>query len=87
MDDPTHVLDEISNWVEQGTKLLIFEYLRPKNPKMQFIIKFVNPITTKLFGVNLERRPTHYFFGEQWKIIRRLDIVKDFIIVIEATKT
>ncbi|OLS20398.1 MAG: Ubiquinone/menaquinone biosynthesis C-methyltransferase UbiE [Candidatus Heimdallarchaeota archaeon LC_2] len=87
MDNPTQVLTELSKWVEEGTKLLIFEYIRPSNTKMQYIVNMVNPLTTKLFGVNFDRKPTHQYFDDKWRIIRRTDIVKDFIIVIEAVRT
>ena len=87
MPDPKLVFDELDKWVEKGTKLLIFEYVRPTNGKAQSIVKFINPMTTKLFGVNFNRKPTHNYFENNWKIINRSDIVKDLIIVIEAIKT
>lgn len=87
MSDPAPVFDELTNWVNKGTKLLIFEYIRPKKPKMQSIINSINPVTKSFFGVNFNRSPTHEYFNGDWKIVKRTDIVNDFIIVIEAVKT
>jgi ubiquinone/menaquinone biosynthesis C-methylase UbiE len=87
MSDPTPVLDEMTKWVNKGTKLLIFEYIKAKNPKFQSLINYINPITKSLFGVNFNRSPTHEYFNGEWEIVKRTDIVNDFIIVIEAVKT
>ena len=87
MINPKPILQELDKWVDKGTKLLIFEYVRPNNGKSQSLIKFLNPLTTKFFGVNFNRKPTHDYLENNWKIIKRTDVVKDFIIVIEALKT
>lgn len=87
MPDPRLILNELNKWVEKGTKLLIFEYVRPTNRKAQTLVKLLNPFTTKLFGVNFNRKPTHDYFDNDWEIINRSDVVEDLIIVIEAIKT
>lgn len=86
MQNPEPVLEELSNWVDKGAKLLLFEYVRPKNIRVQTFVDLINPITIKLFGVDFTRKPTHEFFENNWEIIRKTDVVNDFIVVIEARK-
>ncbi|MHA2250792.1 MAG: hypothetical protein ACXAD7_10530 [Candidatus Kariarchaeaceae archaeon] len=86
MSNPKPILDELLKWTSSGSKMILFEYITPKNSILKLITKIINPLTYKLFGVNFNREATHSYLNQNWELIRITPVVTDWLIVVEIKR-
>ncbi len=86
MKDPLPVFEEIARVVTPGTRFIIFEYTKPKSFLMRMWAKLLNPTTRFLFGVDFNRGASTEFMGEKWKLVRRTNVMEEFLFVAELER-
>lgn len=85
LPDPNEILDKISSSVLPNTKILLFEWVLPKNGLYHWFLKLISPLTTLIFGVNFYRRPTVAYLNNNWKKLK-ITKIKSYIYVAEFAK-
>ena len=82
--DPVKGLKELKRVCKPDGELILLEHMRPENHLFGYMFDILNPVVSRIFGANINRRTTDNILAAGWNITLEKHLVSDIVRWIEA---